>query len=57
MQGKDRDLDSHIEDARGIDIRPENDNESTNSSDSTIAFGDSEADGHHSNFYPATRPS
>ena len=37
--GKDRDLNSHIEDARNID-----DNESTNSSETTIAFGGSEAD-------------
>ena len=36
---KDRDLDSHIEDARGIDIGPDNDSASTNSLDTTIAFG------------------
>ena len=28
---KERDLDSHVEDARNIDIGPNNDNESTNS--------------------------
>ena len=42
---KDRELNSHIEDTGGIDIGPNNDNESTNSSDSTIAFGGSEANG------------
>ena len=29
--GKDRDLNSHVEDTRGKDIGPDNDNESTNS--------------------------
>ena len=38
--GKDRDLDSHVEDTRNID-----DNESTNSLETTIAFGGSETDG------------
>ena len=38
--GKDRDLDSHIEDTRGMDIGPNSDNESTNSSDTTINFED-----------------
>ena len=37
--GKDRDLNSHIEDTRNID-----DNESTNSSETMIAFRGSEAD-------------
>ena len=49
---KDRDLDSHIEDTGGIDIDSDNDNESTNSLDSTIAFGGSEADGHLGNLLP-----
>ena len=44
--GKDRELNSHIEDIGGIYIGPNNDNESTNSSDTTIAFEGSEADGH-----------
>ena len=44
--GKDRELYSHIQDTGGIDIGPNNDNESTNSSDTTIALGGSEADGH-----------
>ena len=43
---EERDLDSHIEDTRGIDVGPKNDNESTNSSDTTLVFGVSEADGH-----------
>ena len=45
--GKGRDLNSHVEDTGNID-----DNESTNSSDSTIAFGGSEADGHLGNLLP-----
>ena len=45
--GKDRDLDSHVEDTRNID-----DNESTNSSETMIAFGGLEADGHLSNLPP-----
>ena len=49
---KDRDLNSHVEDARNIDMSPNHDNESTNSSDTTIVFGGSEADGHLSNFLP-----
>ena len=43
---KNRDLNSHVEDTGGIDIGPKNENESTNSSDTTLAFGGSEADGH-----------
>ena len=43
--GKDRDLNSHIEDTGGIDIGPNNDNESTNNSDTMIAFGGLEVDG------------
>ena len=42
--GKDRDLDSHVEDVVNID-----DNESTNSSETTIAFRGSEEDGHFGN--------
>ena len=38
--GKDKDLNSHKEDARNID-----DNESTNSSETTLVFGGSEMDG------------
>ena len=50
--GEDRELDSHIEDATGIDIDPNNDNASTNSSDTMIAFGGSEVDGHLGNLLP-----
>ena len=50
--GKDRDLDSHVEDTGGIDIGPYNDHESTNSLDTTIDFGGSEADGHLGNVLP-----
>ena len=49
---KDRDLNSHIEDTRGMDIGPNNDNESTNSSDTMIAFSGSEADGHLCDLLP-----
>ena len=52
--GEDRDLNSHIdittkEDTRSLDIGPDNNNESTDSSDTMLAFGGSEADGHLSN--------
>ena len=49
---KDRDLNSHVEDTGGIDIRPNNDNKSTNSLDTTIAFGGSEADCHIGDLLP-----
>ena len=49
---EDRDLNSNVGDARNIDIGPDHDNESTNSSDTTIAFRGSEADGHLSNHLP-----
>ena len=39
--GKDRDLNSQVEDTENIDG-----NESTNSSENVLAFGGSEADGH-----------
>ena len=44
--GIDRDLNSHIGNTEGIEICPDNDNESTSSSDNTNAFGGLEADGH-----------
>ena len=43
---EDRDFDTHIEDTGGIDKSPDNDNENTNSSDTMLAFGGSEEDGH-----------
>ena len=46
---KDRELDSHVKDTKGIDIGPNNNNESMNSSDTTIALGGSEADVHLGN--------
>ena len=49
---KDRDLDSHTEFAGNIDIGPNHDSESTNSSDTTVAFGGSEADGSLGNLLP-----
>ena len=48
----DRELNSHIEDIRGIDIGPHNDNESTNSLDTMIAFRGSEVDGCLGNLLP-----
>ena len=48
----DRDINLHIEDTEGINRGPENDNDSTSGSDTTIAFGGSEADVH-----PATKQS
>ena len=41
----------------GINTGPDNDDESTSGSDTTIAFGGSEVDGHPANLYPATKPS
>ena len=46
------DLNSHVEDARNIDMGPKNDNKSTNSSDTTITFRGSEADGHLGGLLP-----
>ena len=40
------------EDTRGMDMGSNKDNESTNSLDTTIAFGGSEADGHLANLLP-----
>ena len=51
---EDRDLNSHIEDTRGIDVGPNN-NESTNSSDTTLAFGGSEVDGHLGDILPSSQ--
>ena len=53
--GKVRDLDSHIEDTGGIDIGPNNDNECTNSLDTTLAIGGSEADGHLGTLLPSSQ--
>ena len=50
--GEDRELNSHIEDTRGIDIGSLNDNECTDSLDTMVAFRESEADGHLSNPLP-----
>ena len=49
---EDRELNSYIEGARGIDIGPDNDNESEHSSDTTVAFGGAEANGHLSDPLP-----
>ena len=49
---KDRDLDSHVEETREIEIGPYNDNESTNSLDNMLAFRGLEVDGHLGNLLP-----
>ena len=48
----DRDIDLHIEDIEDINRGPDNDNESTSGSDTTIAFGGSEAGGHPNELIP-----
>ena len=50
--GKGRDPDLQIEDTRDRDIGPSNDNKSTNSLDTMIAFGRSKADASTSNLLP-----
>ena len=50
--GEYRDLGSHIEYAAGTDIGPNNDNESTSSSDIIITFGGSAVDGCLSDLMP-----
>ena len=52
---KDKDSNPHVEDARGIDTGLDNDNESTSSSDTAIAFGGLEADGHINNLLPSNQ--
>ena len=49
------DLDSYVEDTGGIDIGPVNGNESTNSSDTMLAFGGLEADGHLGDLLPSSQ--
>ena len=44
----DRDTNLHIEDMEGINVGPDNDNESTSGLDTTIVFGRSEVHGHPS---------
>ena len=50
---EDKDLNPHVKDARGIDTGIDNDNESTSSLDTTIAFGGLEADGHINDLLPS----
>ena len=50
--GKDRDLNSYVEDDGNIDKGSDHDSESTNSMDTTIAFGGTEADDHLNNLLP-----
>ena len=52
---EDRDLNSHVEDTRGIDICANNDNESTNSLDTMLTFGGSEVDGHLSDLLSSSQ--
>ena len=51
----DRDIDLHVEDMEGINTGPDNDNENTSGSDTTIAFGGSEADSHPSKLIPSNQ--
>ena len=58
--GKDGDLNSHIDittkgDIRGIDIGPNNNNESTKCLDTMLTFGGLEVDGHLSNLLPSSQ--
>ena len=53
--GEDRELNSYIEDARGIDIDLNNDNESEQSSDTMVAFGGAAANGHLSDPLPCSQ--
>ena len=52
-RSEDMDLDSYIEDARGIDTGLDNENESTSSLDTTIAFRGLEVDGHINSLLPS----
>ena len=52
----DRDINLHIEVKEGINTGPgNNNNESTSGSDTTIAFGGSEAEGFPSKFIPCNQ--
>ena len=51
----DRNINLHIEDIEGKNTGPDNDNESTNDSGTTIAFGGSEADGYPSKLIPSNQ--
>ena len=42
----DRDIDFYVEDAEGINTGLDNDNKSTSGSDTTVALGQPEAEGH-----------
>ena len=53
--GKDKDLNSHVEDTGDIDIVPSDVNESTNSLDTTLAIGGSEADSYLSDLLPSSQ--
>ena len=51
----DRDIDLHIEDAEGINTGLDNDNESTSGSDTTIALGEPEVEGHPHELIPSNQ--
>ena len=50
-----RDINSHVEDTEGIDLGQNNDNESTNSLDTMLAFGGLEAEGCLGNVLPSSQ--
>ena len=59
-RGEDRDINSHIDittkgDTGGIYIGPSDNNESINRSNTMLAFGGSEADGHLGNILPSSQ--
>ena len=50
----DRDIDLHVEDAEGISMGLNNDNENTSGSDTTVALGGLEAEGHPDELIPSS---
>ena len=51
----DRDIDLHVEDMEGINTGLDNVNESTSGSDTTVAFGGSEAHSHPDELIPSNQ--
>ena len=51
----DRDIEPHLVDTEGINTGPDNDNESTSGSNTTVGFRGSVADGHSSELIPSSQ--
>ena len=51
----DRDINLHKEEVEGVNKGPDNNNESTSGSDTTISFARSEADGHPNKLIPSNQ--